>query len=260
MSVLSSNPLRIPPIWAEARVWAELAALRRDPVWRGEGVSRGRGRPVLLVPGFLAGDASLATLAGWLRRAGYRPSRAGLRMNVDCAAETLAGLEARLELLAERYGTTVAIVGQSRGGAFARTLAVRRPDLVSGIVSLGAPLADQLAVHPLVELQVRTVSRLGALGVPGLFTRACLDGECCARVREERATPFPAGVGFVSIYSRSDGIVHWRACLDPQAEQIEVRASHIGMSVHPAVYRKIANALPGFAARLSAPPAAAAAA
>ena len=43
---------------AEFRWQAELARLLVDPVYRGEGVERGDGMPVLLVPGFLAGDAT----------------------------------------------------------------------------------------------------------------------------------------------------------------------------------------------------------
>ncbi len=74
-----------PPLWREARIGLETAALLRDPVFRGDGVADGRGRPVLLIPGFLAGDGSLAMMAGWLKRAGYRPSRAGMRANVDCS-------------------------------------------------------------------------------------------------------------------------------------------------------------------------------
>jgi hypothetical protein len=50
-------------------------------------------------------------------------------------------------------------------------------------------------------------------------------------------------VGFVSVYSRSDGIVDWRACLDPAAQHVEVAASHIGMAVNPDVYRVLAEAL-----------------
>ena len=68
-----------PPLWREARVGLEAAALLRDPILRGQGMSDGLGRPVVLVPGFLAGDASLAPMAAWLRRAGYRPTRAGMR-------------------------------------------------------------------------------------------------------------------------------------------------------------------------------------
>ena len=57
---------RRPPLWREARIGLEAAALLRDPILRGEGVADGRGRPVLLIPGFMAGDGSLALMAGWL--------------------------------------------------------------------------------------------------------------------------------------------------------------------------------------------------
>jgi hypothetical protein len=57
-------------------------------------------------------------------------------------------------------------------------------------------------------------------------------------------------VGFVSVYSRSDGIVNWRSCLDPVADQhVEVRSSHCGMAVHPGVYRAVADALVAFRRR-----------
>jgi hypothetical protein len=40
----------------------------------------------------------------------------------------------------------------------------------------------------------------------------------------------------VSIYSRSDGIVDWRACLDPSTRLFEIESSHCGMSVNRDVY------------------------
>jgi hypothetical protein len=120
---------------------------------------------------------------------------------------------------------------------------MRRPELVRAIVALGSPLTDQFAVHPLVRAQVTAVGVFGTLGVPGLFGKGCGDGACCAEARAQSTAPFPRGVGFVSVYSRSDGIVDWRACLDPGAKHVEVRASHIGMSVNAEVYRAIAVAL-----------------
>ena len=221
----------------------EHAALRRDPVLRGEGVPAGDGAPVLLVPGFLAGDPSLATMAGWLKRIGHRPCRARMRANVDCTTRALDRLEASLERLADRDGRRVSVVGQSRGGTMARGLAMRRPDLVAGIVTLGSPLVDQFAVHPLILAQVTALGALGTLGVPGLFGRGCGSGECCAETRAQATARFPGGVGFVSVYSRSDGIVDWRACLDPDAEHVEVEASHIGMAVNKDVFRAVARAL-----------------
>jgi hypothetical protein len=73
--------------------------------------------------------------------------------------------------------------------------------------------------------------------------RSCLWGDCCTDFWADFAADFPPGVGFVSIYSRTDGIVKWRACLDPAAEHIEVEASHLGMAFNVAVYRAVAEAL-----------------
>jgi triacylglycerol lipase len=236
-----------PPLWREARLGLEAATLLRDPVLRGEGLRDGRGRPVLLIPGFLAGDGSLRPMAGWLKRAGYRPIRAGMRANVDCGGAVVERLERRLELVVREQGSRAVVVGQSRGGSMAKVLARRRPDLVGGIVTLGSPQLDPLAVHPLVRLQVEAVGALGTLGAPGLFRRSCLDGDCCADFWEQLAGPLPAGVGFVSVYSRSDGVVDWRACLDPCAdEHIEIRSSHVGMALNPSAWRAIANALERF--------------
>jgi triacylglycerol lipase len=202
---------------------------------------------VLLIPGFLAGDASLGPMAGWLKRAGYRPTRAGMRANVDCSGTLVPKLEERLERVVRDQGMRAVVIGQSRGGALAKVLAVRRPELVAGIVTLGSPQQAPLAVHPLVRLQLRAVGTLGSLGAPGLFRRSCMDGECCADFWEQLAGPIPAGVGFVAVYSKSDGIVDWRACLDPCAEeQVEIASSHLGMAVSPAAWRAVAAALDRF--------------
>ncbi len=87
---------------------------------------------MLLIPGFMAGDPSLSTMAGWLKRLGYRPCRARMRINVDCTTRALERLEEELEQLVAQHGRKAHIVGQSRGGAMARALACRRPDLVAG--------------------------------------------------------------------------------------------------------------------------------
>jgi len=234
----------LPPLWRESRFGFEAARLLRSPVWRGVGVAPGNGRPVLLIPGFLAGDGSLATMAKWLRGNGYRTRRAGIRANVACSEDACGRLEERLEAFAARTGRPVAIVGQSRGGVLARAVAARRPELVAGIVTLGAPTVSMLRVHPLILLQVGVLGALGTGRVPGLFSVHCLRGECCEDFRAALAGPFPAGVPYVAVYSRTDGIVDWRACLDPGAtEHVEVDASHLGMALNRGVYEHVAAAL-----------------
>jgi pimeloyl-ACP methyl ester carboxylesterase len=238
-----------PAIWREARFGIETASLLRDPVFQGDGVSDGRGQPVLLIPGFMAGDDSLALMTRWLRRTGHHTSKAGMRLNVGCSGSGIERIERRLEELVQRQGQRAAVIGQSRGGSFAKVLAQLRPDLVSGIVTLGSPTLNPLDVHPVTRTAVRAVASLGGLHVPGLFTRSCLEGDCCTSFWDLHDKPLPRGVGFVAIYSKSDGIVNWRACLDPGAKQVEIHSSHIGMSVHPDGYRAIADALQAFRRR-----------
>jgi triacylglycerol lipase len=85
--------------------------------------------------------------------------------------------------------------------------------------------------------------------VPGLFSVRCLLGECCESFRAALGGPFPPGVPYVAMYSRTDGIVDWRACLDRGAtEHVEVDASHLGMGLNRYVYEHVAAALASFAA------------
>ena len=125
-------------------------------------------------------------------------------------------------------------------------MAVRRPDLVSGIVTLGSPLTASFDIHPLVRMQVCAVGALGTLGAKGMFGLECLRGDCCTDFWDDLRADFPDEVGFMSIYSKCDGIVRWRSCLDDAAKHVEVRASHCGMAVNPGAYRAIAKALESF--------------
>ena len=127
------------------------------------------GDPVILVPGFLAGDGSLALMARTLRRHGVRTYRSHIHANVGCTLNAAAQLEARLESIALRRGSRVQIVGHSLGGMLARGLAVRRPDLVSGIVTMGSPMLAPAAHHASLTASVELLVRLSRAGVPGLM-------------------------------------------------------------------------------------------
>jgi triacylglycerol lipase len=229
---------RAAPLWGELRYSAELALLLADSELRAPR-RRPDAQPVLLVPGFMAGDSSLLVLRSWLRRRGHRVAMSGIRANVDCAERTVSRLQEQLRDIADESGRRVALIGQSRGGALARAVAVREPERVSVLVMLGAPVRDGLAVSAPVLRTVRWIARLGDLRVPGVFSTSCRDGECCAAFREDLLAPLDAAIDAVAVHSRSDGIVDWRACLDPHGEQVEVDSSHCGMSVHPAVYRML---------------------
>jgi pimeloyl-ACP methyl ester carboxylesterase len=232
----------VAPLWGELRYSAELVRLLGDGHVRSPR-RRPDADPVLLIPGFMAGDSSLLILREWLRKRGHRVALSGIRANVDCAERTVARLQEVLAELAGDGGRRVAVIGQSRGGALARALAVREPERVSSLVMLGSPTLDPLAVAPSVLRTVRWMARLGDLRVPGLFSSRCGDGLCCAEFRADMTAPLDPLVRAVAIHSRSDGIVDWRACLDDHCDQVEVESSHCGMSVHPAVYRAIDRVL-----------------
>lgn len=140
-------------------------------------------------------------------------------------------------------GSRVVLIGQSRGGELARVVAARNADTVSTLVMLGAPVLGPLDVGPSVVGAVRSVARLGDLGVPRMFSTECGNGACCADYRADMVRPLPESTRAVAIYSRSDGIVSWRSCPDPYAEHVEVNSSHSGMSVNAQVYRLLAQIL-----------------
>jgi len=232
----------VAPMWGELRYSGELAGLLARSALRPP-QRRVDAPPVLLIPGFMAGDASLAIMRRWLTRRGHRVATSGILANVNCAERIVSRLEMRLQDLADECDAPVVLIGQSRGGALARSLAVRDPDSVCGLVTLGSPVCASLAVSESVLRTVRWMARLGDLGVPGLFSSNCHEGECCESFREHLAAPLAPHIEAAAVYSRSDAIVDWRACLDPYADCVEVDSSHCGMSVHPGVYRVLERVL-----------------
>nr|WP_133983424.1 alpha/beta hydrolase [Kribbella voronezhensis] len=193
--------------------------------------------PALLVPGFLAGDWSLIPLARHLRRSGHATFTSGIALNSGCTEMLLGLLERRLEQVVQEAGRPVVLVGQSRGGTLCRMLAIRRPDQVAGLVTLASPLLHQLATTRDLVAQVNLLARLNVRGWPWLVSSDCLTGGCAERTSALLESPWPTGLPFISVYSRQDGVVDWRACLDPAAEQIEVRSTHNGMGADRAVQR-----------------------
>ena len=230
----------VAPLWGELRYGGELARLLAGGALSGRfslrRSSRHRAHPVMLIPGFMAGDSSLTVMRAWLRRHGHPVSMSGMRLNAGCAEEIVSRLQDQLWRFASRCGEPVVLIGQSRGGALARSLAVREPESVSALVMLGSPVSDPLAVAPGVLRTVRLMAALGDLGIPRLFSSGCAEGDCCDAFWSELEAPLEEHIEAVSVYSRTDGIVDWNACIDPHARNVEVASSHCGMSVHPAVY------------------------
>ena len=226
------------PMYAELRYWPELAGLLADGRFRSPARAPRR-PPVLLIPGFMAGDASLTVLANWLRRRGHEVRLSGIRLNAGCSGRELS----RLERVLGQFDEPAILIGQSRGGTLARALAARHPDAAAALVMLGSPVLDPLAVSAGVLRTVRSVARLGDLGIPGVFSSECHDGPCCMDYYALLRAPLEDRIVALMVYSRSDAIVDWRACLDPSATCVEINGSHCGMAVNARVYRELERTL-----------------
>ena len=212
----------------------EMSALLRDPVFRGRGVPRGDGRPVLLVPGFLSGDWSLTVLSNWLERIGYKPQLSGILFNVQDSESLLAGLRHRLVKIESAAGSRVSLIGHSRGGLLAKVLAQRRPQSVEQVITLGAPLADTTDLANVTRHAVGVVKTANELAYG---RRLSGEGRFAHDLRLAPAVPT------TSIYTRSDDVVNFRSCLRPDIPALSVWGSHNGLLVNPEVYRLLGRLL-----------------
>ena len=113
---------RLLPRTDSASIWRELGAFSgaSAPVWAPASSGGRSGEPVLLIPGFLAGDSSLRPLARALRAERSRTHRAGIRVQ-----RRMLGGRRRARRQQRSNGSRtprrrIALVGHSRGGLFAR--------------------------------------------------------------------------------------------------------------------------------------------
>jgi pimeloyl-ACP methyl ester carboxylesterase len=233
------------PIWRELGWWLEWLDLRRSPTCRCAGVPRGDGSMVVVVPGFLGSDKGISELQHWLTRAGYRVRGSGIDRNVDCPDVALADLIGAAESAAEVAGDRVRLIGHSLGGTLARAAAVRRPDLISQVITLASPISEIVA-HPLVLTVARFIQ--GHLPPPSQSPRQHRDhvhgGACACDTLDALSQPFPDDVARAAIYTRSDGVVDWRSAMDADpAFNHEVHGTHVGLIVNRQVYQEIGRLL-----------------
>jgi pimeloyl-ACP methyl ester carboxylesterase len=193
--------------------------------------STGEGRPVLVLPGFYAGDEATRRLRAHLDKLGYVSYGWGLGRNHGLTDAIVDGVLARLEEVHDRHGEPVSLVGWSFGGLLARYAALERPSLVRQVICLGSPWRPQGERTRTTFLFERAAARHGL----SLRAREIVDG-----LRGQLP------VLCTAIYSRTDGIVPWRGCaLDEgeRCENVEVVSSHIGLVSNPLALAAVADRL-----------------
>ena len=190
---------------------------------------RGHGRPVLILPGYGAGDGSTAILKSYLRLLGYRARGWGLGRNRGAASELLPRILKRASSLSRRTHHKVCLIGWSFGGYLARELARERADLIDQVITLGTPVVG----GPKYTVVAKSLLRRG------------VDVEAIA-AEVERRNKILMNTPVIAFYSRQDAVVAWEACIDREAanvEHIEVHTTHLGFGFSPEVYKIIAQRL-----------------
>jgi len=211
----------------EARAPWEFAAMLAAAPWMAR-LPVGDGHPVLVLPGLGASDFSTLSLRNFLRNRGYTPYAWKQGFNFGPKQGVLQGCRQQLQHIADRHREKVSLLGWSLGGIYARELAKELPDRTRCVITLGTPFAG----HPRATNAWRFYEMVSGQSVH--------DHELLGQLRD------PPPVPTTSIYSKTDGVVAWQCSLNPeapQAENIEVHASHIGMGMNPLALYAIADRL-----------------
>jgi pimeloyl-ACP methyl ester carboxylesterase len=191
---------------------------------------QGDGHPVLLVPGFTAGDSTLVGLSAFLRARGYHVETWGFGQNTGFKLKFSHALEQKLRFMHHRHKRKVSIVGWSLGGVYAFYTAHAAPECVRGVVSLGSPMRFSVNEHQM-PLLVKAIYRYLAHPMGPVAHLANV------RSKVLRAPP---PVPSTCIFSMTDGVVPPEA---DQHENIWVPGSHVGLGFNAAVMWILANRL-----------------
>lgn len=194
---------------------------------------KGDAHPVMVLPGFMGGDGSTLFLRRFLDGLGYITLPWLQGQNIG-RMELLEGAMRRFYRAHQSYGSKISLIGQSLGGVFARKIAQQFPDATRCVITLGSPFAamSEEVAHPIVSQLFETMS---GSTVEELRSR---------QEALQAAEPLPMPT--TAIFSRRDGVVDWRACIEAPSslsENVEVRGSHTGMAMAPDVLHIVADRL-----------------
>lgn len=228
-------------LWKECLCGVEYLQLKTSPVYYGFGVPHGKGDAVVIVPGFLGNDWYLVEMYLWLQRIGYRPYFSRIGHNATCPDKLMHRLLNSVNRAYADTGRPVHLIGHSFGGVLSRGVAVRKPERIASVNTMGSPFGG-VRVNPLVLWAIAQVrKRTHKQGRQGkdCFTDSCACGFLCTM-----NSAFPASITQTTIYTKTDGVVDWKVCLNNNPEtDFEVTGTHVGLAWNPQVYRILAHRL-----------------
>ena len=189
---------------------------------------RGDGHPVLVLPGLIAGDRSTFPIRRYLDRLGYAVYKWDQGINIGTRDHVIRGLIDKIKQIQMQHEQKLSIVGWSMGGAMANALALRMPEQIRSVITLGSPHTG----HPKGTNAWRVFELVSGFSHDDPRLMELISGK--------------PSVPTTSIMSKTDGIVNWRMSLasdHAMAENIEVSATHMGMGANAAVLWAMADRL-----------------
>jgi pimeloyl-ACP methyl ester carboxylesterase len=202
--------------------------LRWAPSWlAARSLRAARPRTAILLPGFGAGPRSMRVMGHFLRRRGHRARDWGLGVNTGDVRRLREQLRRIVEEAIAAHGEPVTLVGWSLGGYIGREYAREHPGEVRKVVTLGSPVIG----GPRYTATARWYRSQG-------HDLAEIERAVAERYRT------PLRVPVAAIYSKRDGVVAWRACIDkwsPDVRHIEVGETHVGLAFSPRVLAIVAD-------------------
>ena len=238
----------------EGRAMGEYMALQIDPVYQGQGVPRGSGQRVLVIPGLLSNDLYLMTIRAWLSRIGYKPVASEVLLNVGCPRRIADAVMEVVESELARDAAPISVIGHSRGGLLGKAIASRLGDKVTNLVLVGSPLGGFLGVGPDGVSAFADFMRGGSdaqewvvntgLAATRLFDPDCKSPECGCDYYTDLYAPLSPSTKVTAIYSLEDPIVPAVSAHLPFGNNIALEGgTHSGLMFNREVYPHIAQAL-----------------
>ena len=139
-------------------------------------------------------------------------------------------------------GRRVHLIGHSLGGIVARCAAVRMPDRIASVTTLGSPFWG-LVVHGAI-LRLGNLVRRRIRHRHQNLPEGCATSRCSCAFGRSLRRKRPRSVGQTAIYTRTDGIVDWRYCRSGNPSiDVEVGGTHVGLIFNSDTYLHLAERL-----------------
>ena len=187
---------------------------------------KGDGRPVVVIPGFMANDQSTARIRATLSASGFDVHGWGMGRNNGLTEEILQHFHKHIENIGSDMPVT--LVGWSLGGLLAREYAKQHPRNIAKVITMGSPFSGSPRANNVWRLY-EYIAGYKVDNPP-------------VNVNLHEKPPVPT----IAIWSARDGVIAPSAACGQSHEsdtQIQVDCGHIAFVSDIHAFRQVAKAI-----------------